>query len=62
MARGPLFFKQSDLTRAIKATLAAGLTVQKVSIDPNGAINLVTNADGDEKNNNEWDEVLHGDR
>jgi transcription antitermination factor NusA-like protein len=42
MARGPLSFKQSDLTRAIKGALAAGLRVRSVEIDKDGKIVVVT--------------------
>lgn len=40
MARGSLTFKQSDLTRAIKAALKAGVTVERAWIDVDGKIML----------------------
>ena len=40
MARGPLSFKQRDLTRAIKAALTAGLVIERAWIDINGRIML----------------------
>jgi hypothetical protein len=39
--RGPLTFKQSDLTRAIKAAKAAGIEVTRIEIDPEGKIVVV---------------------
>jgi hypothetical protein len=40
MARGHLTFKQSDLTRAIKAALKAGVIVERAWIDVDGKIML----------------------
>jgi hypothetical protein len=42
MARGPCTFKQQDVTRALRATIAAGIEVQRVEIDRNGKITVVT--------------------
>lgn len=39
--RGPLRFKQRDVTRATRAVLAAGLQVKEVRVDKNGDITLV---------------------
>jgi hypothetical protein len=41
MARGPLSFKATDLTRAVRAVLAAGLSVAKVEVDKGGRIVVV---------------------
>jgi hypothetical protein len=42
MARRACTFKQSDLKRAVRATVAAGLVVCRVEIDKDGRIVLVT--------------------
>ena len=48
MARGPSTFRQHDLTRAIRATRAAGLNVARVELDPiTGKIVILTIAGGD---------------
>lgn len=63
MSRGPSNFRQTDVTRALRATEAAGRTVKRIEIE-NGKIVVVIgepnepNADNVEKN--EWDEVLDG--
>jgi len=38
MARGQLAFKQTDVTRALRAVFAAGQSVQRVEIDREGKI------------------------
>jgi hypothetical protein len=42
MARGACTFKQNDVTRALRATLAAGVAVLRVEIDKDGRIIVVT--------------------
>lgn len=41
MSRGPLTFKQSDVTRAVKAVTATGMTVARVEIGRDGKIIVV---------------------
>jgi hypothetical protein len=43
--RGPNPFKKSDLTRAISAALAAGATLQRIEIEPNGKIVLIVSGE-----------------
>ena len=42
MARGHSTFKQTDLTRALRAARAAGVNVQRFEIDKDGKIVIVT--------------------
>jgi hypothetical protein len=41
MARGPCTFKQSDVTKAVKAVVAAGIEVARVEVGPDGRIVVV---------------------
>jgi hypothetical protein len=41
MARGPSTFRQQDVTRAVRATVAAGIEVQRVEIASDGRIIIV---------------------
>jgi hypothetical protein len=61
MTRRPSAFRQSDLTRAVRAVVAAGLRVAGVKVSAQGDIEVVT---GDERvhdspapEGNEWDRV-----
>jgi hypothetical protein len=63
MSRGQQNFKQSDVTKALKATVKAGIIVQRVEIDANGKIVIVTAkpedaVNGEKLGENEWDGVL----
>ena len=58
MSRGPQTFRQRDLTRAVRAVTAAGMSVAKVEVDKAGRIVVVvgeTNKTKPDKHN-EWDD------
>jgi hypothetical protein len=66
MGRGPCSFRQSDLTRAVKALVAAGVEVARVEIEP-GRISIVPKGTGGQDDQeqsaeceevNEWDGIL----
>jgi hypothetical protein len=42
MPRGQCTFRQGDVTKAVKAVVAAGVPVARVEIDRDGKITLVT--------------------
>ncbi len=62
MARGPCTFRQQDVTRALRATVAAGIEVQRIEIDKGGKIVVVAEklpespCDGKDEPN-EWDDA-----
>jgi hypothetical protein len=59
MARGQCTFKQSDVTKAVKAVVAAGVAVARVEVDKDGRIVVVAGKpapdDGVASDRNEWD-------
>ena len=58
MARAPAIFRQGDVTRAVRAVVAAGQAVARVEIDPNGKIVVVMVREPDEREEeNSWDRV-----
>jgi hypothetical protein len=64
MGRSPLTFKQSDLTRALRAAKKTGVVVQ-VTIDLERKTMTVTPVKPGEasaQTRNEWDEVLPDDK
>ncbi len=63
MSRGQQTFKQRDVTKALKATVKAGFAVERVEINKDGKIVIVTArpedaAHGEKRGKNEWDQVL----
>jgi hypothetical protein len=59
-ARTPSTFRQQDVTRAVKAVVAAGVGIGRVEIDKTGKITII--AAGAEPHDegrepNEWDRV-----
>jgi hypothetical protein len=61
VARGALTFRQKDLTRALRATVAAGMVVQRIEIDKYGKITVVAEMPDSDRTSgdqhNEWDTV-----
>jgi hypothetical protein len=57
MARDPVIFRQGDVTRAVRAVVAAGQAVARVEIDPNGKIVIVTVGELERREENSWDRV-----
>ena len=62
MSRGQQSFRQSDVTKAVKATVKAGVAVGRVEIDKNSKIVVVAatpqDADEEKPEENEWNVVL----
>jgi hypothetical protein len=57
MGHGPATFKETDLTRALRAARKAGADVERVEIGRDGRIVLVLkNGDKVFPESNEWDE------
>jgi hypothetical protein len=57
--RRPSAFRQGDVTKTVKAVIAAGLRVVGVNVGPDGKIEVVTTGDGDNppSGGNEWDRL-----
>jgi len=57
--RRPSAFRQGDVTRTVKAVIAAGLRVVGVKVGADGKIEVVTTEDGENQpsGGNEWDRV-----
>ena len=61
MSRAPSTFRQQDVTRAVKAVVAAGVGIARVEIDKAGKITIIAlsaepNGKGGEEVN-EWDSI-----
>ena len=60
MSRAPSTFRQQDVTRAVKAVVAAGVDIARIEIDKAGKIVIIALTDGGKPvAANEWDTVLH---
>jgi hypothetical protein len=61
MSRRPSSFRQRDLTRAVKAVIAAGLHVAGVKVSAQGDIEVVTGEGKTQgpstEGENEWDRI-----
>jgi hypothetical protein len=59
MSRAPCTFKQTDVTKAVKAVVAAGVEVARVEVDKDGRIVIVAGKamPEDGKGGNEWDRI-----
>ena len=60
MARAPSAFRQQDVTRAIKATKAAGVDIARIEVDRDGKIAIITVGPStlpEAGEENEWDQV-----
>jgi hypothetical protein len=55
MPRAPAIFRQGDVTRAVRAVVAAGQAVARVGIDPDGKIVILTTGEPECKEENSWD-------
>jgi hypothetical protein len=59
--RGPCTFKQRDVTKAVRAVVAAGAPVAKVEVDKEGKIVVVVGEPSkigvNDKEANEWDRI-----
>jgi hypothetical protein len=64
MPRAPSAFRQSDLAKAIKAAIAAGLRVTKINFKTGELVTADNSAVGAENSagTNEWDEGLRHDK
>jgi ATP-dependent exoDNAse (exonuclease V) alpha subunit len=56
MGHGPATFKETDLTRALRAARKAGADVERVEIGRDGRIILVLKNGEVSQEGNEWDE------
>ncbi|HEY7299525.1 MAG TPA: hypothetical protein VH684_16590 [Xanthobacteraceae bacterium] len=60
MARNKLCFRQSDLTRAIKGAIRAGVGIAKIEVDTTGKISIIPGPGKCNIERNEWDELFDG--
>jgi hypothetical protein len=57
VGRAPAIFRKTDLRKAVEAVAAAGQTVARVEIDPDGKIVIVTAGELERREDNSWDRV-----
>jgi hypothetical protein len=59
VSRAPSTFRQRDMTRAVRAVVAAGVGVKRVEVDKSGKIVVHAGAEEipEERAANEWDDV-----
>jgi len=59
MSRGPQAFRQRDVTKAVRAVVAAGMTVTEIRVDKDGARIVVVPEPGKlaAREANEWDRI-----
>jgi hypothetical protein len=59
MSRRSCTFKQSDVTKAVKAVVAAGVEVARVEVDKNGRIVVVAGkpVPNEDREGSEWDRI-----
>jgi hypothetical protein len=63
MSRGPSTFRRRDVTAAVKAVVAAGVTVVRIKIARDGTIQIDTSDTSDrtqvaEGGSEQWDDAL----
>jgi hypothetical protein len=58
VSRRPVPFRKQDVTRAISAAIAAGVSIQRVEIDNTGKIAIIVNDDPRKRLDDELDREL----
>jgi hypothetical protein len=56
--RGPCRFKKSDVTKATRAVLAAGLPIARIEVDHDGSISIVPGSPAETLQANEMPDDL----
>ena len=60
MSRSRCTFRQRDVTRAVKAVVAAGVEIACIEVDTAGKIVIMARKPATDTERNEWDEVFDG--